>query len=193
MNDYEDENSFGLDNPFEVFGTFVDEEQESPFEDYEDNEAKRESLEVYLHARPNFNDAYGESKELDVLMYDHFYDYLGFFEEEFEAFLEGIGEIHTISEEEVSLLANKFIINFYRMSDEVYNLFMVYLKEKLEEDDRELPTEKLEQLSRAAILGINPDDYRFVLTHLLSLDDFNTFDHVMLAYVHQLKRKLVFV
>lgn len=180
---------------FEEFGSFIDEDSENHFEDYIENEddAKRESLEIYLSVRPEFNGHYGESKELDVLMYDHFYDYLGFFEDEFENFIAGVEEVHPISEEELTTLANKFIINFYRMSDEVYNLFMVYLKEKLEEDNRELPIEKLEQLSRAAILGINPDDYRFVLSHLLSMDDFTCFDHVMLAYVHQLKRKLVFV
>ena len=50
-----------------------------------DDTAKDESINFYLELRENFNEFYGESEEIAVFMYQHLFDYLGFFEEELSA------------------------------------------------------------------------------------------------------------
>ena len=55
-----------------------------------DDTAKDESINFYLELRENFNEFYGESEEIDVFMYQHLFDYLGFFEEELEHYFNGV-------------------------------------------------------------------------------------------------------
>lgn len=169
------------------------EEEEVSIEALDDT-TKDESIAFYLELRENFNEFYGESEEMDVFMYQHLFDYLGFFEEELEHYFNGVTNVlGDLTDEKTEELLQKYIVNFYRMSDEVKSSFSFYLEENLKTVEKEIPENKFNKLIREALIGIDIEDYRFILRHLLSLDDFECFSPVMLAFVHQLKRRVVFV
>lgn len=159
-----------------------------------DDTAKDESINFYLELRENFNEFYGESEEIDVFMYQHLFDYLGFFEEELEHYFNGVTNVlGDLTDEKTEELLQKYIVNFYRMADEVKASFSTYLEEHLKTVEKEIPEHTFNKLIREAIIGIEVEDYRFILRYLLSLDDFECNSPVMLAFVHQLKRRVVFV
>ena len=83
-----------------------------------------------------------KSEEIDVFMYQHLFDYLGFFEEELEHYFNGVTNVlGDLTDEKTEELLQKYIINFYRMADEV-KVIIFYLFRRESKDCRKRNTRK---------------------------------------------------